>query len=220
LSLLPNVGRARHRFNPVEEREIMSRSILGLAAAVLISLPCAAMADAYPSAPVPQGVAPQRLSPRQVFRWLDTNHDGFLTLKEFLAAPWVQNRQRATRFFRWMDTNHNGLVSLQEFLAAYTRYCGSSGYSVRVAYPWAWTYWRPWRYGWYWQSGWHRRPGVWAGGVWRGPAVHRHPYVARPHHAVKHARPGKYPHPVKHAKALKAKHHGGHRGHGQHDHHR
>jgi len=80
----------------------MSRSILGLAAVVLLSLPCAAVADVYQSIPVPTppGAAPQRLSPRQVFRWLDTNHDGFLTLSEFLAAPWVQNKQQATRFFR------------------------------------------------------------------------------------------------------------------------
>ena len=38
-------------------------------------------------------------------------------------------------------------LSLQEFLAAYSRYCGSNGYSVPVAYPWAWTCWRPWQYG-------------------------------------------------------------------------
>ena len=143
----------------------MSRRLLGLATAILIALPCAAMADVYQTIPVPAspGTTPQRLSPRQVFRWLDANHDGFLSLNEFLAAPWIQNKRQATRFFRWMDTNHDGLVSLQEFLAAYTRYSGSDGYYIRVAYPWAWTCWRPWRYGWYWQSGWHRRPGVWPG---------------------------------------------------------
>ena len=83
----------------------------------------------YPSipVPVPQGVTPQRMSLRQVFHWLDTNHDGYLTLNEFLAAPWVKNKQRATRFFRWMDTNHDGRVSLPEFLAAYARYCAGSG---------------------------------------------------------------------------------------------
>src|ERR1035438_857403 len=58
--------------DPLEERATMSRNVLGFAAAILISLPCAAMADIYPNAVVSPGAAPQRLSPRQVFRWLDT----------------------------------------------------------------------------------------------------------------------------------------------------
>ena len=101
----------------------MSIRFLGLAA-ILISLPGLAWGDNYPSpepAPPPV-VAPHRLTPRQVFRLLDANHDGFLTLNEFLAAPWLKSKQRATRFFFWMDTNKDGLVSLPEFLAAYTRY--------------------------------------------------------------------------------------------------
>ena len=199
----------------------MSRIILVLAASVLSSLPCAARADVYPGipAPVSPGATPQRPSPTQVFQWLDTNHDGYLTLNESLAAPWVKNKQQAARFFRWMDTNHDGLVSLQEFLAAYTRCCGNSRYSVQASYPWVWTYWRPWRYGWYWHRGWQRRPGAWAGGVWRGYAVRRHPYVHRPQHAFKHGGSGKHRHPVKHVKPPKAKHHGQHKGHGQHAHH-
>ena len=138
----------------------MSKTMFALAVAVLISLPSAVVAQVYPNvpAPVPPGAAPQRPSPRQVFNWLDTNHDGFLSLNEFLAAPWIKNKQRAARFFSWMDTNKDGRVSLEEFLAAYARYCGDGGYWIRTAYPWAWTCWRPWRYGWYWQNGWHRRP--------------------------------------------------------------
>lgn len=191
----------------------MSRTRLVLAA-ILISLPYAAMADVYPGvpAPLPPRVTSQRLSPRQVFCWLDTNHDGFLSLDEFLAAPWVKNRQRATRFFRWMDTNHDGLVSLQEFLAAYANYCGSSGYWVQAAYPWAWTYWRPWRYGWYWQGGWHRRPGG-----WRGYAAHAHRYAAGPHHPHRRAAGPHHPrrhHAGKHVRPPKARHHAKHRGHG------
>ena len=195
----------------------MSKTTFGWAAAILISLSGAAMADVYPITPGPiaPGATPQRLSPRQVFQWLDTNHDGFLTLDEFLAAPWVKNKQRAVQFFQWMDTNKDGLVSLPEFLAAYSRYCGSNGYSVRVAYPWAWTYWRPWRYGWYWQSGWHRRPGV-----GRGYAAHPRAHALRTHHVVKHSRPrmhahpGKHPHAGKHVKPPKPRHHGKHQGHG------
>ncbi|MGA2258786.1 MAG: hypothetical protein ABSG53_29315 [Thermoguttaceae bacterium] len=96
-------------------------------------------------------------------------------------------------------------MSLPEFLDAYARYSGSDGYYVRVAYPWAWTCWRPWQYGWYWQSGWHRRPGV-----WQGYAGHPHPYVAGPHRAVTHVRPVKHAHPV--AKPRSPKHSGKHKG--------
>jgi hypothetical protein len=190
----------------------MSKTRFALAAAILVSLPCAARADVYPSipTPIPPTATPQRLSPRQVFYWLDTNHDGFLSLNEFLAAPWVKNKQQAARFFRWMDTNHDGRVSLQEFLAAYNRYCGGSGYWIRIAYPWAWTYWRPWRYGWYWHGGWHCRPGV-----WRGYAGHPWFRAAGPHHAGRHFGPGRHHHhPVKHAKPPRPWHHGKHRGHG------
>ena len=101
----------------------MSRSVIGLAAAILLALSQAATAAEYPLVPRPTapGALPQRLLPQQVFQWLDTNHDGFLSLNEFLAAPWVRNPQRATRLFRWMDTNHNGLVSLQEILGGLQR---------------------------------------------------------------------------------------------------
>ncbi len=187
----------------------MSKPLLFLTVAILALLPYAATAQDYPNlpAPIPPKAIPQRLSPRQVFHWLDTNHDGFLSLNEFLAAPWVKDKQRATRFFRWMDTNHDGLVSLPEFLAAYARYCSDDGYAVRVAYPWGWTCWRPWRYGWYWNSGWHRRPGGW----W-GYAGQHHAHGHHPHHFAKHS--GRHHHPVKHARPPRPGHHGKHHGHG------
>lgn len=89
----------------------MSKTTCSLAIAFLMSLPCVAGADVYPSVPSPR-VTPQRLSPRQMFHWLDTNHDGFLTFNEFLAAPWVANKQQAKRIFQRMDTNKDGLVNL------------------------------------------------------------------------------------------------------------
>ncbi len=116
----------------------MLKPLSVLVTAVCFALPCAAWADVYPvpSVPLPAGPAPQRLSPRQVFHLLDTNHDGFLSLQEFLSAPWIKNKPRAARFFRWMDTDRDGLVTLPEFLAAYARYRGPSGYTIQVAYPW------------------------------------------------------------------------------------
>ena len=183
----------------------MSRSVIGLAAAILVSLSQAAVADGYPLVPRPTtpGAISQRLSPRQVFQLLDTNHDGVLSLNEFLAAPWVRNPQRATRVFRWMDTNHDGLVSLQEFLAAYNCCYSIDENSLQAAYPWAWVYWRPWSCGWYWNNGWCRRAGDWGyawhrhkgrhgrPGHWRGRSGHSH-HVGRPHRHAKHVKhPGR-----------------------------
>jgi len=209
----------------------MSRTTLGFTAAILSLLPCAALADVYPAVPSPSvpGAAPQNPSLRQVFSWLDTNHDGYLTLGEFLAAPWITNKTQGKRFFYWMDTNKDGLVSLPEFLAANRRYTGVNGISIQTTYPWAWSFWRPWRYGWYWQSGWRRRPGNWPaytvhrnirGGHANHVATHvnvvRHPHAVAKH-VVKHRRPAGPKRRTGHkAHAHKAHPHKGsaHRGHG------
>ena len=188
----------------------MTRTTFALATAILLTLPCAASAQLYPPGPAPVVPAAPAARPtlRQIFHWLDTNHDGFLELGEFLAAPWVTNRAQATEFFSWMDTNKDGRVSLAEFLAAHRLYSGPSGYTYRVTYPWAWTYWRPWRYGWTWHpAGW--RSG-WAGGWWHSPragagrvAVNRNrggrAYRPAAHRGrVAHPHQGK--HPKRHAK--------------------
>jgi EF-hand domain pair len=219
----------------------MSRVTLAIAAAFLFSAPCLALAQNYPLAPAPlPPTAAGRPSLTSIFQWLDTNHDGFLTLQEFLAAPWVKNKAKAAEFFSWMDTNHDGRVSLPEFLAAYKLYSGPSGYTVRTTYPWALAYWRPWRYGWSWHAaGWH--PGWTGGWAYAAPKAHTHAVVVNhraghPYHVAKHAsgkghkgkghkstghkgHVGKHPkHHAKHAKGHKGKHHGhkghAHKGHG------
>jgi hypothetical protein len=211
----------------------MSKATMSFAAMILLSLPCAAVADNYPVPPTPvvPGVVPSRSTPRQVFAFLDTNHDGYLTLGEYLSAPWITNKAQAQRFFYWMDTNKDRYVSLPEFLAAYQTYIGSSGVTVRTAYPWAWCFWRPWRYGWYWQTGWHRAPGAWPayavqprvhvvvpstvarnrvvrGPVARGAVAHgvtvKHPHVAVRTARVTRHKPAKVAHKAtvsRHAKA-------------------
>jgi hypothetical protein len=144
----------------------MSRSI-SFFAAFLISIPALALGQVYAPAPILPGTPAAQPTLTQIFNWLDTNHDGYLELDEFLAAPWVTDRAKASAFFVWMDQNKDGLVSLPEFLAAYQAYSGPTGYTLRVTYPFAWYYWRPWVYGWVWHGpGW--RLG-WAGGWWHGP---------------------------------------------------
>ena len=209
----------------------MLKPLSVLVTAVCFALPCAAWADVYPvpSVPLPAGPAPQRLSPRQVFHLLDTNHDGFLSLQEFLSAPWIKNKPRAARFFRWMDTDRDGLVTLPEFLAAYARYRGPSGYTIQVAYPWPGLAGGPGITAGIGSAGWHYRAGFAVGGgrAFVGGACPRaggararvagprryvggpHPRVAgprrhiaspRPSARVRHARPA---HPVRTHHAVK-----------------
>jgi hypothetical protein len=149
-----------------------------------------------------------------MFHWLDTNHDGFLTFNEFLAAPWVANKQQARRIFQRMDTNKDGLVNMQEFLAvygfqtqdyvvSYPYVYGANRYCAAPVYPWG--YWWLWRSGWYWHSGWHRRTSgsrTYAG----------YPWVSRPQNFVNHGGRGGHLHSVGHVR-LPA-HHGTHIGHG------
>lgn len=206
----------------------MSKTILSLTAAILISLPCTTQAQVYPGAPLPvtPGTLPPHASPRQVFNWLDVNHDGYLTLNEFLAAPWIQNRAKAIKFFRWMDTNGDGFVSLPEYLAANQLYGSASGYTIRTVYPWGWAFWRPWQYGWYWHTGWHRSPGNWSGYAVRGNVNvnranrvvnHSRNVVNRGsvnHGNFNHSKNAKHPKVVaktKHTKPAKAKHSTGHK---------
>ena len=216
----------------------MSRSVIGLAA-ILLSLSQSAMADEYPlvAGPSTPGAMPQRISPQEVFQRLDANHDGFLSLNEFLAAPWIRNPKRATRLFHWMDANKDGLVSLQEFLAAYNSYCSRDGNSLQVAYPWAWICWQPWSCGWYWNNGWRGAAGDWWGRThwrprrdarnwnngWRHRPGDRHGRAGRSHHVGRSHRHGKHvKHPGrgKHAKSPKARHRGRRGGHRRHAHRR
>jgi len=196
----------------------MSRTFFAFSAVFLLSVPAAALADAYPvvPAPLPPGAPAAPPTLVQIFHWLDRDHDGYLSLDEFLAAPWVKNKAQAARFFYWMGTNKDGLVSLREFLAAYRLYSGPSGYTIRVAYPWAWCYWRPWRYGWYWHGGWQHGAGYGYAVAGRGRAGHGRAVQVRrpakqPGRAVR-PRPAKHPKPhAKHVqthKPAKAKHAG------------
>ena len=62
---------------------------------------------------------PKHPNPEEMFKTLDTNSDGSLSLDEFKASPKAQkNPAKAEERFKKMDTNSDGSVSLEEFKAA------------------------------------------------------------------------------------------------------
>jgi Ca2+-binding EF-hand superfamily protein len=51
------------------------------------------------------------------FKQLDTNHDGQLSMQEFLAIATVRPNQTPQQLVQQFDTNHDGKISAQEFRA-------------------------------------------------------------------------------------------------------
>ncbi|MHB8067792.1 MAG: EF-hand domain-containing protein [Desulfobaccales bacterium] len=71
--------------------------------------------------PVARAVPPRtEKSQTALFNTYDRNHDGKITLQEFLDLNGCRNpscRERLTKTFRQMDLNGDGVITLEEFLA-------------------------------------------------------------------------------------------------------
>ncbi len=61
------------------------------------------------------GQGAPRMGCQERFDALDTNHDGKLTLEEFMAAP--HHRGKAEQRFKAMDVNGHGYITKEEFCA-------------------------------------------------------------------------------------------------------
>jgi len=66
----------------------------------------------------PEKAEHKRPDPERVFKKLDANTDGSVSLEEFKASPRAQkNPEKAGEIFKKIDTDSNGSLSLEEFKA-------------------------------------------------------------------------------------------------------
>ncbi len=80
----------------------------------------------------PAGPPPAERKPRptaeEIFKKLDTNNDGVLSLEEFKAGPMgKKDPAKAEEIYKKMDTKNDGKVTLEEFKAFHPLHRGPHG---------------------------------------------------------------------------------------------
>ena len=95
---------------------IMKIRICTLSALALAS--SLALAQDKPAAPHQGGGKHPQMNPEEIFKKLDTNGDGVLSLDEFKAGPvGKKDPAKAEEIYKKMDTKGDGKVTLEEFKA-------------------------------------------------------------------------------------------------------
>jgi Ca2+-binding EF-hand superfamily protein len=78
-----------------------------------------AAGDAKPAAPAAGDAAKPKRDPAEVFKKLDTNGDGKVSLEEFKAGPaGKKDPAKAEEIFKKKDKDNDGSLTLEEFSAA------------------------------------------------------------------------------------------------------
>ena len=108
----------------------MKRLITTLGALALAS--ALSLAEDKPAGPppgAPGGPGGGRPSPEEIFKKLDTNNDGFISLEEFKAGPRAQkDPAKAEEIFKKMDKDGDGKLTLEEFKAGRPPHGGGPGH--------------------------------------------------------------------------------------------
>src|SRR5258708_5654104 len=74
--------------------------------------------DAKPAAPTAGDAGKPKRDPAEVFKKLDTNGDGKISLEEFLAGPaGKKDPEKAKEAFKKKDKDGDGFLTLEEFSA-------------------------------------------------------------------------------------------------------
>lgn len=74
--------------------------------------------DAKPAAPAAGDAAKPKRDPAEVFKKLDTNGDGKVSLEEFKAGPaGKKDPAKAEEIFKKKDKDNDGFLTLEEFSA-------------------------------------------------------------------------------------------------------
>jgi Ca2+-binding EF-hand superfamily protein len=95
------------------------KSITSILAVLAVGTTLALAADEKPAAAGAAGAEKPKRDPAEIFKKLDANGDGKVSLEEFKAGPiGKKDPAKAEEIFKKKDTNGDGSLSLEEFSAA------------------------------------------------------------------------------------------------------
>ena len=94
------------------------KSITSILAVLAVGTTLALAADEKPAAAGAAEAGKPKRDPAEIFKKLDANGDGKVSLEEFKAGPaGKKDPAKAEEIFKKKDTNGDGFLSLEEFSA-------------------------------------------------------------------------------------------------------